>query len=80
MLDSWLSPTVPLLVLSWVVILRILSEEDYNDGLDPKSESAHVHIVGFSLGIILEQCTDFFCSRNRTAVQPPTIPTLPPYM
>src|SRR5260221_3952244 len=60
MLDPWLSPTISLLVLSWVVILRTLSEEDFSDGPDPKSESAYVHIVGFSLRIILEQCTNFF--------------------
>lgn len=60
MLDSWFSRTISLLVLSWVVILRILSEEDYSDGLDSKRESAYVHTVGFSLGIILEQCTNFF--------------------
>jgi len=60
MLDSWPSPTISLLVLSWVVILRTLSEEDYSDGPDPKSESAYVHMVGFSLGIILEQCTNLF--------------------
>ena len=54
MLDSWLSPTISLLVLSWVVILRMLSEEDYIDGPDPKGESAYVQLVSFSLGIILE--------------------------
>ena len=40
-----------LLVLSWVVILRILSEEDYADGQDPKSESAYVHVVSFLCGL-----------------------------
>ena len=80
MFDSWLSPTISLLVLSWVVILRILSEEDYSDGLDPKSESAYAHIVGLLWGLFWNSTLIFFCSRNRTAVQPPTIPTLPPYM
>ena len=80
MLDSWLSPTLSLLVLSWVVILRMLSEEDYMGGLDSKSEFAYVHLVSFSLGIILGQRTNILCSRNRAAVQPLTIQTLPPYM
>ena len=58
----------------------MLSEEDYIDGPGSKSESAYVQLVSFSLGIILEQSTDFFCSQNRAAVQPPTIQTLPSYM
>ena len=53
MLDLWLSLIISQLVLSWVVILRMLSEEDYIDGLDSKGESAFVRIVSFSLGIVL---------------------------
>ena len=59
MLDLWLSPIKSQLVLSWVVILRMLSEEDYIDGMDSKGESAYVHMVSFSLGIDLGQCANF---------------------
>jgi hypothetical protein len=63
MLDLWLSPIISQLVLSWVVILRMLSEEDYIDGLDSKGEPAYVHTVSFSLGIVLGQCANLFVVR-----------------
>ncbi len=44
----WLSPTIYPAVLSWDVIIRILSEEDYISGReDIKNESAYIHTVGF---------------------------------
>jgi hypothetical protein len=45
---TWFSPTVSPAVLSWDVIIGILSEEDYiSDREDIKDESAYIHTVGF---------------------------------
>ncbi len=44
---TWLSVTISPAVLSWDVIIGILSEEDYiYDRENIKNESAYIHIVG----------------------------------
>jgi hypothetical protein len=45
---SYVYPTISPPVLSWDVIVKILSEEDYiSDREDIKNESAYAHMVGF---------------------------------
>lgn len=53
-------PTISPPVLSWDVIIGILSEEDYlSDQEDTKTESAYVHIVSFIWENTLEQGVHF---------------------
>jgi hypothetical protein len=72
----WFSPTVSPAVLSWDVIIGILSEEDHIEVI--KDESAYIHTVGFRCHFLDHGV--HFCSRNPRTPQPLTILTSPPYM
>jgi hypothetical protein len=79
MSTTWFSPTVPPAVLSWDVIIGILSEEVYiSDREDIKDESAYIHTVGFWCHFLGQSV--HFCSRNPRTPHPLTILTSPPYM
>ena len=44
---AWFSPTTSPPVLSWDIIIAILSEEDYMSDREDIKESAYLHMVGF---------------------------------
>ena len=76
---QWFPLTVSPAVLSWDVIIGILSEEDYiSDREDIKDESAYIHTVSFRYHFLYQSV--HFCSRKLRTLQSLTTLTSPFYM